>query len=156
MAYAFFKIPSAPDSAQLTEELNAFLRRHSVLNVQREWVAAGDASFWAFSIHYKETGTATTGAAATASRGPKVDYREVLTEEQFAVFRRLRDLRQTLAQRDGVVVYTIFTNEQMAEMVKRGATTLAALREIPGVGEARTAKYGQDMLTVLHPSSLAP
>ena len=56
MVYAFFKLPCAADAAQ-TEALNAFLRRYSVLSVQKEWVSSGDASFCArcsrFSVFWE-------------------------------------------------------------------------------------------------------
>ena len=45
--------------------------------------------------------------------------------------------------------YALFTNEQLAEMVQRRVRTLAALREIAGVGEARIEKYGEDFLDIL-------
>jgi hypothetical protein len=40
-----------------------------------------------------------------------------------------------------VPVYTIFTNEQLAQMVQSRATTKAALEKIAGVGDARIEKY---------------
>ena len=40
-------------------------------------------------------------------------------------------------------MYALFTNEQLAEMVTRRTTTIAALGEIDGVGKARIEKYGK-------------
>jgi superfamily II DNA helicase RecQ len=80
---------------------------------------------------------------------PKVDYREVLSPEDFALFSKLREKRRELAQRDGVQVYTIMTNEQLAEMVRLKVNDLAGLRKIDGIGEARIEKYGEDMLSVI-------
>ena len=65
----------------------------------------------------------------------KVDYREVLSPEDFAVFARLRQVRKEIAQDDAVPVYTVFTNEQLAQMVQGRATTKAALEKIAGVGD---------------------
>jgi superfamily II DNA helicase RecQ len=53
-----------------------------------------------------------------------------------------------------VPVYTIFTNEQLAQMVQVRATTKAALEKIAGVGDARIEKYGSRMLDVLAKSGL--
>jgi superfamily II DNA helicase RecQ len=53
---------------------------------------------------------------------------------------KLRDLRKQLAQAEAAPVYTIFTNDQLAEMVRRRLTTLTDLQTIVGVGEARVAK----------------
>ena len=73
---------------------------------------------------------------------PKVDYKEVLKPEDFEVFSRLRDWRKAEAEQEGVPVYGVFTNEQLAEMVRQRAGTKAALKGIAGVGEARVEKYG--------------
>ena len=58
-------------------------------------------------------------------------------------------MRKEIAQVEGVPVYTIFTNEQLAQMVQSRATTKAALEKIAGVGDARIEKYGGRMLEVL-------
>ncbi len=78
-----------------------------------------------------------------------MDYREVLSAEDFAVFAKLRDLRKEIAQGEAVPVYTIFTNEQLAKMVQAKATTKAALEKVAGVGDARIEKYGARVLEVL-------
>ena len=53
-----------------------------------------------------------------ARRG-KVDFKEVLSDPEFAVFARLRALRKERADAEGVPAYALFTNEQLAEMVQR-------------------------------------
>ena len=84
-----------------------------------------------------------------AARPGKIDYREVLSPEDFAVFARLRQLRKEIAQAEAVPVYTIFTNDQLAQMVQSRATTKAALEKIAGVGDARIEKYGPRVLEFL-------
>ena len=44
---------------------------------------------------------------------------------------------------DGVPVCTIFTNAQMAEIVKKKVKTLAELGNVEGVGTSRIEKYGE-------------
>ena len=46
-------------------------------------------------------------------------------------------------------VYTIFTNEQLAQMVTEAGATKAALEKIAGVGDARVEKYGPRFLELL-------
>ncbi|HAV33381.1 MAG TPA: hypothetical protein DCX79_15355, partial [Planctomycetaceae bacterium] len=43
----------------------------------------------------------------------RVDYRDVLTEEQFSIFAKLRVLRKDLSERDKVPPYSIFNNEHL-------------------------------------------
>jgi superfamily II DNA helicase RecQ len=125
-------------------EMNAFLRSHRVLAVRKEFVTDGENSFWTFCVEYLESAPA--GIASPGSKLPKVDYKEVLKPEEFEVFSRLRDWRKGVAEKDSVPVYVVFTNEQLAEMVKRRVSTKAALKEIEGVGESRIEKYGDAVL----------
>jgi len=127
-------------------EMNGFLRGHRVLAVKKEFVPDGENSFWSFCVEYLDGPTAGTGAAPLSGRLPKVDYKEVLKPEEFEVFSRLRDWRKRVAEQEGVPVYVVFTNEQLAEMVRKRAGTNAALKEIEGVGEARVEKYGAAVL----------
>jgi superfamily II DNA helicase RecQ len=119
------------------------MRSHSVLAVQKEWVSAADASFWAFCVQYQEAGVA---SAKAAGGGAKVDYKELLTDEQFQKFAKLRNLRKELADKEGVPVFAVFTNEQLAEMVKKPVKTAADLKTIAGIGDARVEKYGEAVL----------
>ncbi len=149
MPLKFFHIPSR-DPATAEADLASFLSRHRVVTIERRFVEDGQSSFWAICVDYlhgPETGGPDYGAPGRAGR--KVDYKEVLTPEQFAVFARLRDLRKEVAARDAVPVYNVFTNEQLAEMVRRGCASVAELREIDGVGEARCEKYGPAFLAAM-------
>ena len=49
-----------------------------------------------------------------SGKPPEVDYREVLKPEEFEMFSRLREWRKALAEKEGVPVYTLLTNEQLA------------------------------------------
>jgi hypothetical protein len=129
MAYRFFTI-SIRDEGPAAADLNGFLRSRRVLSVDRRWVDQGSESFWSFCVDYLESSGEATGGAPPGRNGTnrgKVDYREVLSPEDFAVFARLRQARKEIAQADAVPVYTIFTNEQLAQMVQARATTKAAL-----------------------------
>jgi superfamily II DNA helicase RecQ len=89
---------------------------------------------------------------AEKPRGPRArgkDYREILNPDDFAQFAQLRELRKEVAQAEAVPVYTIFTNEQLAQMVEAKARTRADLERIAGVGDARIEKYGPRFLQVL-------
>ena len=126
-------------------EMNAFLCSHRVLAVKKEFMGDGENSFWTFCVEYLESTPGANGGASVIGR-PKVDYKEVLKPEEFEVFSRLREWRKGVAEKEGVPVYVVFTNEQLAEMVKKKVSSKAALKEIEGVGEARVEKYGAAVL----------
>ena len=128
-------------------EMNAFLRGHRVLAVKKEFVAEGENSFWSFCVEYLDVAGA--DGATNTGRPPKVDYKEVPEPEEFELFSRLRDWRRAVAEKEGVPVYTIFTNEQLAQVVQKKVKSKAALMEIEGVGDARVEKYGEGLAQMM-------
>jgi superfamily II DNA helicase RecQ len=150
MAFKFFTI-SVQSPQVMESELNAFLRSHRVVAVERKWIEAGPGSCWAFCVDYLEARgdePAARGRAGGGNRG-RVDYREVLPAEEFAVFSRLRQWRKDVAREEAVPVYAVFTNEQLARMVRDRAATRADLEAIAGVGDARVEKFGPRVLDLL-------
>ena len=83
------------------------------------------------------------------SRSKRIDYRDVLNEQDFSIFARLRTLRKELAERDGVPAYALFTNEQLADLVRKRVTSKQAMEAIQGVGAGRIEKYGDTFLNLL-------
>ena len=152
MELRFFSIP-ARDPGSFGEELNRFLRAHRGLAVQRELVREDGGAWWAVCVEYLPAGIAEPKGGGPGK--PKVDYREVLNDAEFAVFSRLRELRKELAERDAVPVYAVFTNEQIAAMVTGKVDSLAGLRRIDGVGDARVEKYGEHFLSALRNGGVA-
>jgi len=101
-------------------QMNGFLRGHRVLAVKKEFVPDGENSFWTFCVEYLD------GASPMGGKLPMVDYKEVLKSEEFEVFSRLRDWRKAVAEKEGVPVYVVLTNEQLAQMVQRKVNSKAA------------------------------
>jgi superfamily II DNA helicase RecQ len=141
----FFAVPML-DGDEESQELNRFLSMNRVLQVERHFVADGPRSAWAICVSYLDRGGR---PALEHAQGKRVDFREILSEADFAVFVKLRNLRKSMAERDGLPAYTFFTNEQLAAMVQQRVTSLKALEEIPGVGPARVKKYGAAFLEIL-------
>ena len=134
------------NSVEAEAEMNGFLRGHRILAVKKEFVADGENSFWTFCVEYLD-GSAV--AATGGRRAPKVDYKELLNPEEFQLFSQLRDWRKAVAGKEGVPVYAVLTNEQLAQVVQKNVQSKAGLKEVEGVGEARIAKYGEALLQLL-------
>lgn len=158
MEHHFFAIP-ALDPARSQDELNRFCAERRVVSVDRQFVAAGQDSFWAIcvaiavgqgplpdALKAPERRSAGRGSSPSPAR---VDYKDVLSEADFALYADLRSWRKEAAEQEGVQVYNVFTNEQLAEIVRRRADTLAQLGEIDGIGRARLDRYGAAILTRL-------
>ena len=136
MQVHFFSIPLLSGESE-SAAVNAVLQSHRVVDVQKHFVPDGSNSWWAVCVT-----TVSTMASPPELKKGRVDYREILSTEDFDVFARLRLLRKQLADKDGVPPYAVFTNEQLADMVRNRVQTLSGLQEINGVGPARAEKYG--------------
>jgi ATP-dependent DNA helicase RecQ len=62
---------------------------------------------------------------------------------EHALFERLRKLRKRLADHSGVPPYVIFHDYTLREMARQAPTSIAEFAAIPGVGQAKLARYGQ-------------
>lgn len=147
MAFEFIQIP-ANGQGSAKEELNKLLRNGRIASVKKEFVSNGEDSFWAFCIEFLD-GSLGVADRVRSTSGPKIDYKEVLNEADFAVFARLRDLRKAVSDKEAIPAYSIFTNEQLAAMVTGKVDSLTAMGTIPGVGAARLDKYGAAFLASL-------
>lgn len=148
MSFRFFQIP-ARGSAEAERELNQCLSTHRVLAVERRWVDLGENSFWAICVDCLDQRVVRSDHKSSSNQRPRVDYKELLSPEEFARFAALRDLRKELASEEGVPVYTVFTNEQLAQIVQQTVRSKSELQKITGLGEGRIEKYGERLLNHL-------
>ena len=142
MKLRFFAVPML-DGEEESQELNRFLATNRVLLVERHFVSDGPRSAWAICVSYLDRGGR---PAPEQGQGKRVDYREILSEFDFAVYAKLRSLRKSMAEKDGLPAYTFFTNEQLAAMVQQRATSLKAAGGDPG-GRFRAGQEVRDGLS---------
>ena len=119
-----YQLPAPPE----LEDLNAFLATERVAAVEKHLVQTHGGAMLVFIVE-----TVGKKPGQTPGGEVRIDYREVLNDADFAVFSRLRDERKKIAASEGVPIYAIFTNAQLAEMVKRPAKTVAELGAIEGL-----------------------
>lgn len=156
-------------------EFNHFCAQQRVVRVERQFVADGAQSFWALCVDAAEgagplpddlkrgnsrRATSATSAASVASApdapANRQDYKALLSEADFAVFALLRHWRKTQAEADGVPLYAVLTNEQLAQVAQRRCGTLTELAAIEGVGPARIERYGAAVLDCLASAARVP
>lgn len=125
-------------------ELNLFLKSHRIVNIEKRLIDAERGTGWLFLVEY---GTEVKPQAANSQR---IDYRETLTEQEYALFDRLREVRKGISEKQGVPVYAVFTNEHLAAMVKKPPVSLKDISVLPGVGDARVKQYGEYFLAVFN------
>ena len=148
MRLYFATVPVADPNGVAAAELNRFLASHRVLGVERTLVAAGADSVWAICVTYDEPADAV--AKKASARGPAaIDYREVLSPDDFTMYARLRDLRKKLSQEAGAPPYSVFTNEQLAAIVTGRIIELERLAAVPGIGQSRLRRFGGPFLQLM-------
>ena len=141
MRYKFFTIPVF-DPAAGEEALNSFLASHRIVAVEKQWYGSEQNPAWCFVVSYE--GEKTTGAKRAT-----MDYKEILDDDDFQRFARLRELRNRLTKEEGVPAYSVFTNEQLAVLVTQRVTTVEAMAAIPGIGKSRIERYAKTFLPLL-------
>jgi ATP-dependent DNA helicase RecQ len=65
------------------------------------------------------------------------------------LFERLRALRKRLADEHGVPPYVVFHDATLREMSARRPLSLNAFAELPGVGQAKLARYGDQFIAAI-------
>jgi len=136
--YASFYVSPFGEKS-VTDELNDFLRSHRIVNVEKKLIDGERGTGWVFLVEYGTDG----GKNAPNAPSQRVDYREVLTPADYALYDKLRHLRKEIADKSGIPVYAVFTNDQLASMVKKPPRTAKDLLAISGIGEARVKQYGE-------------
>ncbi len=65
------------------------------------------------------------------------------------LFQALRALRKTLAAGQGIPPYMVFSDKTLHEMCTKLPVTLADLREVSGVGDAKLERYGEEFVRAI-------
>jgi superfamily II DNA helicase RecQ len=136
LQYAPFLLPIWSDSSE-QEVLNRFIRAHRVVQTRKELVSIESQPHWAILVEYLDTPSPESAEPIKS----KVDYKEILSPEDFALFSKLREVRKKLADDNGLPVYAVCTNEQLAEIAKQKPATASACMKIEGIGQSKAEKY---------------
>ncbi len=147
MKLKFFTIPILnPETAET--ELNSFCDQHRIVNVEKHLIDDAGNSCWAVCVTWltQKGELPKTQATSLQAKKPKVDYKQILNEPDFKCFAELRDLRASAARQEGIALYSIFTNEQLAQIVQQRIVSKTALLALNGVGQTRVDKYAEPFL----------
>ena len=135
------------------DALRAASAGHEVLEVREHFFLLGGVPHLALVLSLAEGG----GANGPRTPGrPEDDPALTLPEALRSLYQSLRQWRNDTAKQAGIPSYAILRNSQLAEICRRLPRTLAALREIDGIGEATCAKYGAVLLALLPKEPPAP
>lgn len=95
------------------------------------------------------TADLTPDLPAAAGDGAAPDPAADLTDEQAAIYARLREWRNAEARRQEVSRFIIASNATLAEIARRVPYTMDDLKAVRGMGPERLKKYGEKILEVV-------
>lgn len=140
MQIKIYTIPITDDGS-LQEEMNKFLRSNKVIEVESQLISNEKGGWWCFCVRY---------IMQVNQQSPQIkakkDYKEILSEEAFNRFNKLREIRKLLAQEDGVPAYAVFTDEELSIMSTQKELNSSTMLKISGIGEKRLERYGLKMI----------
>ncbi len=142
--------------AEDEECVNAFLRTHKILKVDKEFFHHEGVGHWSLLVSYLAGNNESGFGRQQDVRKPKVDYKQVLDETRFRRFEKLREIRKQIAKDDAVPAYSVFTDAELAEMSGFETVTPQTLLKLSGVGEKRVEKYGVRFCELLDNGNYEP
>ncbi len=129
--------------------LREFLKIHLIVSVKDHFFTKNEQHYLTLVITYNPGDEIKSEVRPSSGREkPDESWRELLTEADMGIFTLLREWRGRRSKKDGLPPYILFTNRQLAEIVKAKPQSLAELQRIDGVGEAKVKKYGHDVLSI--------
>ena len=129
--------------AHFDEEMGSCATSCDVCTGQTVEVAAAEAMLAAG----RRAGVGRDGAASNRASRPVGEAADgFATPADEELFHRLRTLRKSLADQQGVPAYIVFSDKVLREMAVRRPQGAAQLLAVPGVGPAKLERYGDSFL----------
>lgn len=138
-----FFISANGDSSQCND-LNAFMKSHVIVRTVENLVSSGANCGIQILVEYKDIGE------SGGKQSKRVDYRASLaTEEQRAVFDKLKEFRAKLAKVKKLVgAYMVCKDEHLAAMVKKPGITAEEIKALPHANNIMLKDYACELFTV--------
>jgi ATP-dependent DNA helicase RecQ len=93
-------------------------------------------------------------AASSSSKGERrgrMAAPPIVSDVDSELLDQLRALRTRLARAQNVPAYVVFSDRTLVELATHRPPTLAAMREIHGIGDAKLERYGAEFLAAIEP-----
>jgi ATP-dependent DNA helicase RecQ len=93
----------------------------------------------------------TSAATSKGERRGRATAPPIVSDADSELLDSLRTLRTRLARAQNVPAYVVFSDRTLVELATHRPSTLAAMREIHGIGDAKLERYGAEFLAVMEP-----
>jgi superfamily II DNA helicase RecQ len=138
------KIESFNDSI-----ITNFLSDKVIIKWESQFFERKNCQFWTVIVEYVPT-TVSGGVVSQKTAAKKEEnYKEILTETDWPLFKRLKEWREETSKAEGVPPYIVFTNLQLAKIAVTRPESLNSLQQIEGVGNVKREKYGKAIINIV-------
>lgn len=131
-------------------ELRGFLedehQEREVIEVSDHFFVHERRPVWAVMVMYRDVAELGT---RRPDRDFRKDWRVEPDEPGRKLYDELRSWRGRTAKREGMPPYLICNNRQLAALAAKRPASLAAVREIEGLGEAKVERWGDEILKLI-------
>ena len=160
MFYRALDLVFSPPLGRIDDEpLQRLLHGHRVVAVREHFYTHNGLPHLMVGVTYEFAALEKATSKDTQRRKPSPaktcpqesgDWGQILQPEAEPLFQTLRAWRTSLARQQGAPPYVIMTNAQLALVANARPETNSALSQIPGLGEKRLAKFGNELLQVIN------
>jgi len=137
------------------EVVRQFLADKRVVEVKDHLFLRAGSPYLALVVKFEGEG-APTFSRRPARERTEEDVRARLREADWPVFKTLKTWRSERAKKDGVPPYVVATNRILAEVAASRPQNKTELGAIPGLGEAKLARYADEILALVPAGTPAP
>ncbi|MBI4800966.1 MAG: HRDC domain-containing protein [Elusimicrobia bacterium] len=146
MKLKIFTFRMNPETGKFDDnELARFQTDKDVIEVSEHFLVHEKTPTLTLVLSYRDQPGGARGSPDAARR----DWRAELDESCKRVYDELRLWRSRKAKREGMPPYLILNNRELAELAMKRPAGFAELREIEGIGEAKSGRWGEEILAVL-------
>ncbi len=129
------------------EIVREFLKDKELISSKDYFFIRNDIPYLTFVLSYFPHRVEVDPKLISKDKKPEA-WRESLSEADMGLFNLLRDWRSQKSKKEGVPPYILFTNQQLADIVKKRPQSMAELTQIDGIGKGKSQKYGDEILSI--------
>ena len=134
--------------------LQAYVKDRDVMTVSEYFFVREDTPYLAVVVVCRaKRPEAEEPVAKGRSEEERAGWRALLAPDDMPLFNNLRDWRKSRAQEEGVPVYVIGTNRQLAQIAHERPEALSGLARVEGYGKAKIERYGRAILEIVAPAT---
>ena len=142
-----FTLRMNPSSGTFDDkELSDFQLGKDILEVSEHFLIHEKTPTLVLVLRYREL---PDSARPPSSEESRKDWRAELDGEGQKIYDELRLWRSRKAKREGMPPHLIFNNRELSELAMKHPETLTQLRQIQGIGEAKSQRWGEEILSLM-------